>query len=65
MKRGACLYRARRTLIADELAAKPDARGIRAGFAAPRADETVAQLIARADGELTDGINRRRRSESG
>ncbi len=42
-------------VIASELAAKPDARRIRTGFAALATDDTVVELIARADGELTDG----------
>jgi diguanylate cyclase (GGDEF)-like protein len=44
------------SVIASELAAKPDARGIRAGFAALRSEETAEQLIARAVGELTSGV---------
>jgi diguanylate cyclase (GGDEF)-like protein len=46
--------RQRFSAIAGELAAKPDARGIRSGFAALHDEETVAELIARAGGELTD-----------
>jgi len=46
--------RQRFSVIAGELSAIPDARGIRTGFATLRADETAADLIARADGELTD-----------
>ncbi|MHB8693976.1 MAG: sensor domain-containing diguanylate cyclase [Solirubrobacteraceae bacterium] len=46
--------RKRFSVITGELAAKPGARRIRTGFAALRTDETVAEVIARADGELTD-----------
>jgi len=44
--------RNRFSAIGSELAAQPDARGIRAGFATLREDETAAELISRADAEL-------------
>jgi len=52
--------RERFSAIAGELAATPDARGIRTGFATLRDDETPADLIARADAELVRPIRPRR-----
>jgi diguanylate cyclase (GGDEF)-like protein len=44
--------RERFSAIGSALAARPDARGIRTGFATLRLGETAASLIARADAEL-------------
>ncbi len=44
--------RERFSAVGSELAAQRDARGIRTGFATLREEETVAELIARADSEL-------------
>jgi len=44
--------RERFSAIASGLAARPDARGIRIGFATLREHETAAELISRADAEL-------------
>jgi diguanylate cyclase (GGDEF)-like protein len=44
--------RTRFSAIASKLAATPDARGIRTGFATLRADETADAWIGRADAEL-------------
>jgi diguanylate cyclase (GGDEF)-like protein len=44
--------RQRFSAIGSALAARPDARGIRAGFATLRGEESASELIARADAEL-------------
>jgi GGDEF domain-containing protein len=44
--------RERFSTVGSALAARPDARGIRTGFATLRDDETAAELIARAGAEL-------------
>ncbi len=49
--------RQRFSTIGSALAARPDARGIRAGFATLREDESATQLIARADAELIQPLH--------
>jgi diguanylate cyclase (GGDEF)-like protein len=57
--------RRRFSAIAGELAATPDARGIRTGFATLGDDETATDFIGRADAELLRSTRQRRRSDSG